>query len=211
MRSGCREGPQSLPMPVVPWAERDDWPTIFRWGSAGNEKRPGHLASPAVHARHRGVNGAPRLAENGVTVLQRRVVVGLLVHDMASALPHIGGDVGQRHHNGRCGRGRRQPRRPGRGRGQGQQQKEQSCERQPPTPLGEPNQCCAHARTSTTTRRMMHLFDRRRTDRWVADDSRYGQSEVGSTCHRPSAVAGFLDRCARTGTRHSPRTVGSPG
>ena len=134
--------------------QRDDWPTIVRWGSARNEKRPGYLPSAAVHARHRRVNGSPRLAEHGVTVLQRRVV-WLLVHDMASALPHIGGDVGQRHHNGRCGRGGRQ-RYLGRHADRAEQ-KQQSCQRQPPTPLGEPHQCCAHVRTSTTTRRMMHL------------------------------------------------------
>jgi hypothetical protein len=45
------------------------------------------------------VYGSPRFAENGVTVVKRRVVVWLLVDDMASALPNISGDVGQRRHS----------------------------------------------------------------------------------------------------------------
>jgi hypothetical protein len=73
-------------------------------------------------------------------------------------------------------------------------QKEQSDERQPATQSGEPNQCCAHARTSITTPRMMKSIDRRCPDRVISEHTGRGVDWTRQSAACPPRERGWSCR-----------------
>ena len=180
MRFGlCRDGPQLCPMPVVPWASEMTGHPVSGGIPRGtkNARKPAH---PAVHTGHRRIDGSPRLPENGVTVKRRDSCMAPGARRGPGSPKHLRRRRGAALTMGAASGHGRQLGFTGRQRQHGQ--KEQSCERQPPTPTpDEPSQCCPHVTTYNTTPRMIHIVRRRRTDCYVAEDSRnavtwYGQS-----------------------------------